>query len=58
MRNMNVPWETVTIGEHKPKLLATSLKNKAKGAHPTKLILRKAATYLPAHTKQRLTRQL
>ena len=47
-----VGWGLKTIGKQQPKLLTTFLKNNTKRAHPTKLMLRKATTYLPARTKQ------
>jgi 3-methyladenine DNA glycosylase AlkD len=49
-----VGWGLKTIGKQQPKLLTTFLKNNTKRAHPTKLMLRKATTYLPARTKQQL----
>jgi 3-methyladenine DNA glycosylase AlkD len=53
-----IGWGLKTIGKHQPKLLTKFLKNNAKRAHPTKLMLRKATVYLPAHTKRELTMQL
>jgi 3-methyladenine DNA glycosylase AlkD len=53
-----IGWGLKTIGKHQPKLLTEFLKSKAKRVHPTKLMLRKATAYLPARTKQQLTKQL
>jgi 3-methyladenine DNA glycosylase AlkD len=53
-----IGWGLETIGKHQPKLLTNFLKKNAKRAHPTKLMLRKATTYLSARIKQQLTRQL
>jgi 3-methyladenine DNA glycosylase AlkD len=50
-----IGWGLKTIGKHQPKLLTNFLKKNAKRAHPTKLMLRRATTYLPARTKQQLT---
>jgi 3-methyladenine DNA glycosylase AlkD len=49
-----IGWGLKTIGKHQPKLLTTFLKNHTKRAHPTKLMLRKATTYLPARMKRQL----
>jgi 3-methyladenine DNA glycosylase AlkD len=49
-----IGWGLKTIGKHQPKPLTRFLKTQAKRAHPTKLMLRKATTYLPARTKQQL----
>jgi 3-methyladenine DNA glycosylase AlkD len=49
-----IGWGFKTIGKYQPKLLAKFLKNHVKRTHPTKLMLKKATTYLPARTKQRL----
>jgi 3-methyladenine DNA glycosylase AlkD len=49
-----IGWGLKTIGKHQPKLLTTFLKNHTKRAHPTKLMLRKAITYLPARMKRQL----
>jgi 3-methyladenine DNA glycosylase AlkD len=53
-----IGWGFKTIGKYQPKLLAKFLKNHVKRAHPTKLMLRKATTYLPARTKRQLANQL
>jgi len=52
-----IGWGLKTIGKHQLRLLTRFLKTQAKRAHPTKLMLRKATTYLPARTKQQLARQ-
>jgi 3-methyladenine DNA glycosylase AlkD len=49
-----IGWGFKTIGKYQPKLLTRFLENHVKRAHPTKLMLKKATTYLPARTKQRL----
>ncbi|TSA43493.1 hypothetical protein D4R54_00590 [archaeon] len=49
-----IGWGLKTIGKYQPKLLTRLLENHVKRAHPTKLMLKKATTYLPARTKQRL----
>jgi len=49
-----IGWGFKTIGKYQPKLLAKFLENHVKRVHPTKLMLKKATTYLPARTKQRL----
>jgi len=49
-----IGWGFKTIGKYQPRLLTRFLENHVKRAHPTKLMLKKATTYLPAHTKQRL----
>jgi 3-methyladenine DNA glycosylase AlkD len=47
-------WGFKTIGKYQPQLLTKFLENHVKRVHPTKLMLKKATTYLPARTKQRL----
>jgi len=49
-----IGWGFKTIGKHQPKLLTKFLGDNVKRAHPTKLMLKKATTYLPAHVKRRL----
>jgi 3-methyladenine DNA glycosylase AlkD len=49
-----IGWGFKTIGKYQPKLLTRFLENHVKRAHPTKLMLKKVTTYLPARTKQRL----
>jgi 3-methyladenine DNA glycosylase AlkD len=49
-----IGWGLKTIGKYQPKLLTKFLENHVKRAHPTKLMLKKVTTYLPARTKQRL----
>jgi len=49
-----IGWGFKTIGKYQPRLLTRFLENHVKRAHPTKLMLKKATTYLPARTKQRL----
>jgi 3-methyladenine DNA glycosylase AlkD len=49
-----IGWGLKTIGKYQPKLLARFLKNQMKWEHPTRLMLKKATTYLPT----RLTREL
>jgi 3-methyladenine DNA glycosylase AlkD len=53
-----IGWGLKTIGKYQPKLLTAFLMSRAKRAHPTKLMIRKATTYLPSRTKQQLARQL
>ena len=53
-----IGWGLKTIGKHQPKLVARFLKSHAGRTCPTNLMLRKAATYLPARTKQELATQL
>lgn len=47
-----IGWGLKTIGRHQPKLLIAYLRTQMRRAHPTKLLLRKAATYLPARAKK------
>jgi 3-methyladenine DNA glycosylase AlkD len=49
-----IGWGLKTIGKYQPQLLTKFLENHVKRVHPTKLMLKKATTYLPARTKQRL----
>ena len=53
-----IGWGFKTIGKYQPKLLTRFLENNVKRAHPTKLMLKKATTYLPARTKRQLANQL
>lgn len=53
-----IGWGFKTIGKYQPKLLTKFLEDNVKRAHPTKLMLKKATTYLPAHTKRKLEKQL
>ena len=53
-----IGWGFKTIGKYQPKLLTRFLESHVKRAHPTKLMLRKATTYLPARTKRQLANQL
>jgi 3-methyladenine DNA glycosylase AlkD len=53
-----IGWGLKTIGKYQPKLLAKFLENHVKRVHPTKLMLRKATTYLPARIKRQLANQL
>jgi 3-methyladenine DNA glycosylase AlkD len=53
-----IGWGLKTIGKHQPKLLTRFLNTQIKRVHPTKLMLRKATTYLPARTKQQLAKNL
>jgi 3-methyladenine DNA glycosylase AlkD len=53
-----IGWGLKTIGKYQPKLLTRFLENHMKRAHPTKLMLKKATTYLPARIKRRLEKQL
>lgn len=49
-----VGWGFKTIGKYQPQLLTKFLENHVKRVHPTRLMLKKATTYLPARTKRRL----
>jgi len=49
-----IGWGLKTIGKYHPKLLTKFLENHVKRVHPTKLMLKKATTYLSARTRQRL----
>jgi len=49
-----IGWGFKTIGKYQPRLLTKFLENHVKRVHPTKLMLKKATTYLSARTKQRL----
>jgi 3-methyladenine DNA glycosylase AlkD len=53
-----IGWGFKTIGKYQPGLLTKFLKSAVKGVHPTKLMLKKATTYLPARTKRQLANQL
>jgi len=53
-----IGWGLKTIGKYQPKLLTKFLENHVKRAHPTKLMLKKATTYLPARTKRQLANQI
>ena len=53
-----IGWGFKTIGKYQPKLLTKFLENHVKRVHPTKLMLKKATTYLPARTKRQLANQL
>jgi 3-methyladenine DNA glycosylase AlkD len=53
-----IGWGFKTIGKYQPRLLTRFLKNHMKREHPTKLMLRKATTYLPTHLKRELEKQL
>lgn len=53
-----IGWGLKTIGKYQPKLLTKFLENHVKQVHPTKLMLKKATTYLPARTKRQLANQL
>jgi 3-methyladenine DNA glycosylase AlkD len=53
-----IGWGFKTIGKYQPKLLTRFLESHVKRAHPTKLMLRKATTHLPARTKRQLANQL
>jgi len=48
-----IGWGLKTIGRYQPKLLVTYLTAQIRHAHPTKLMIRKAITYLPASVKRR-----
>ncbi len=47
-----IGWGLKTIGKHQPKLLIACLRTQMRRAHPTRLMLRKATTYLPARAKK------
>ena len=53
-----IGWGFKTIGKYQPKLLSRFLESHVKRAHPTKLMLRKATTYLPARTRRQLANRL
>ena len=53
-----IGWGLKTIGKYQPKLLTKFLKKALKRAHPTKLMLKKATTYLPTRLKRELEEQL
>jgi 3-methyladenine DNA glycosylase AlkD len=53
-----IGWGLKTIGKYQPELLTKFLKSAVKRVHPTKLMLKKATTYLPARTKRQLANQL
>jgi 3-methyladenine DNA glycosylase AlkD len=53
-----IGWGFKTIGKYQPRLLTRFLKNHAKREHPTKLMLKKATTYLPIHLKRELEKKL
>ncbi len=47
-----IGWGLKTIGKYQPELLVKYLRVQTRRAHLTKLMLRKAATYLPASAKR------
>jgi len=53
-----IGWGLKTIGKYQPKLLTKFLKSAVRRAHPTKLMLKKATTYLPTRLKRELEEQL
>jgi 3-methyladenine DNA glycosylase AlkD len=53
-----VGWGLKTIGKYQPKLLTRFLKNQMKWKHPTRLMLKKATTYLPTSVRRELEKQL
>jgi 3-methyladenine DNA glycosylase AlkD len=49
-----IGWGLKTIGKYQPRLLAGYLRIQMKQVYPTKLMLRKATTYLPPSAKREI----